>query len=142
MPKRISSGKQWRYPPPSTLHFELWVANRKDRAKMRRSLRNVYRIARKITHDGGGFGPWVFLADPDQKKTSTVRMRRLLGLKLEEDLWVELTFYPNKTRMRSIIHDIWKHPQIEKVMSPLGPLLSKRKPGYEATLAYLMLQTS
>ena len=107
---------------------------------MRKLLRNVYRIARKITHGGGGFGPWVFLADPDPKKTSTVRLRRLLGLKPEEDLWVELAFYPDKTRMRSIIRQIWKHPQIETVMRPLGPLLSKRKPGYEATLAYLTLQ--
>ena len=109
---------------------------------MRKLLGDVYRIARRITLDGGGFGPWVFLADLDPRKTRTVRLRRLLGLKPEEDLWVELTFYPNKTRMRSIIRQIWKHPQIKKVMSPLGPVLSKRKPGYEATLAYLMLQTS
>lgn len=109
---------------------------------MRGLLRKVYRIARRITHDGGGFGPWVFLADPDPRTTRTVRLRRLLGLKPEEDLWVELAFYPNKTRMRSIIRQIWTHPQIEAVMSPLTPLYSRRKPGYEATLAYLTLQTS
>lgn len=142
MRKRTRSGNRWQSPPPSALHFELWVAKRKDRAMMRKSLRNVYRIARKITHDGGGFGPWVFLADPDTKKTGTVRLRRLLGLKSEEDLWVELAFYPNKTSMRRIIQEIWKHPQIGTVMRPLQPLLSKRKPGYEATLAYLILQTS
>ena len=142
MAKRTSSGRQLRSSPPPALHFELWVARRKDRTKLRKLLRNVYRIARKITHDRGGYGPWVFLADPDPKETSTVRLRRLLGLKPEEDLWVELTFYPNKTRMRSVIRQIWKHPQIGTVMRTLGPLLSKRKPGYEATLAYLMLQTS
>lgn len=109
---------------------------------MRKLLRNTYRIARKITQDRGGFGPWVYLTDPDQRNTRTVRLRRLLGLKPEEDLWVELTFYPNKTRMRSIIREIWKHPRIGTVMSPIAPLLSKRKLGYEATLAYLMLQKS
>ena len=118
----------------------MWVAKRKDRAILRKKLRNVYHIARKITHHDGGFGPWVFLADPDTKQTKTVRLRRLLGLKLGEDLWIELTFYPDKLRMRGIIRKIWEHPQIEEVMSPLAHLVSKRRPGYEATLAYLMLQ--
>jgi len=57
-------------------------------------------------------------------------------LRREEDLWLELAFYPNRVRMRNIIRRIWKRPQLAANAAVLERLLSKRKTGYEATLAF------
>ena len=137
--KSPSSGRRL-VPPLPTVHLELWVARRKDRTRVSRILRRVYRIARRITKDGGGSGPWVFLVDADPTKTKTARLRAILGLRPDEDLWMELVFYPNKVRMRTIIRRIWNHPQVTANADALAGLVSSRKSGYQATLAYATLQ--
>ena len=58
----------------------------------------------------------------------------------QEDLWVELTFYPNKVLMKKIIGKIWKLPQFNTLANALDTLVSKRKIGYQGTLAYARLQ--
>lgn len=140
MPNRSRSSKGQRVSRLPTLHLELWVALRKDRTRINRILRKTYRIARRITLDGGGSGPWAFLIDQDPPHPKTPRLRTVLGLKPEEDLWVELAYYPNKVRMRNIIRQIWKHPQFNTYAPALDSLLSKRKIGYQATIAYSRLQ--
>lgn len=57
-----------------------------------------------------------------------------------EDLWVELVYYPNKTRMKNIIRRIWKHPEFAAIATGLDRLVSRRKPGFDATLAYGVLE--
>jgi hypothetical protein len=127
-------------PLPQTVHFETWVALRKNRDHIRRGLRKTYRIARRITQANGGYGPWTFIVNADPVHPKTPRLRKILGLKLEEDLWMELVFYPNKARMKRIIRQIWNDPEFAKVAGSTDKLLSKRKIGYEATLAYGSLQ--
>ena len=61
-------------------------------------------------------------------------------MKSSEDLWVELVYYPNKARMRRIIRRIWNHPEFMTVAGGLDRLVSKRKIGFDATLAYAVLQ--
>ena len=122
------------------LHLEMWVALRKNRASMRRVLRKSYRIARQITGARGGSGPWIFLVDPDPPSPKTQRLRSLFGLKSGEDLWIEFVFYPNKSKMKKIIQRIWKHPRFMTVASGLDRLVSRRKVGFDATLAYAVLQ--
>src|SRR5215467_657207 len=89
-----------RHPLP-VLHLELWVALRKNRVRVSRILRDLYGVARRVTQNEGGSGPWVFIVDPDPANPKTARLRIILGLRSEEDLWMELAFYPNKNRMRS-----------------------------------------
>jgi hypothetical protein len=100
----------------------------------------MYAVARRITLEGGGSGPWVFLVDPDPKNVKTARLRTIMGLRPEEDLWLELVFYPNRARMRAIIRRIWKVPGFGPHAIALEALISKRKAGYDATLAYAALK--
>lgn len=122
------------------LHLELWVALRKDRARMRVVTRRIYRIARQVTESEGGSGPRVFLVDLDPPRPKTPRLRSLFGLRPHEDLWVEMAFYPNKVRMKNIIRKIWKHPGFSAHASKLDGLVSKRRTGFQGTLAYAVLQ--
>ena len=113
---------------------------RKDRARMRQITRKIYRIARQFTEDEGGSGPRVFLVEQDPPSPKTARLRSILGLRPQEDLWVELAFYPNKVRMKKIIRKIWKLPQFDALAGTLDSIVSKRKVGYQGTLAYAALQ--
>jgi len=122
------------------LHFELWVARRRNRARLSRLLQRIYRVARRITEEGGGSGPWVYLVDPDPANARTTRLRILLGLRPDEDLWIELVYYPSRVRMRQIIAQIWKHPVVVADAQALDALLSNRKTGYQATIAYAALK--
>jgi hypothetical protein len=61
-------------------------------------------------------------------------------LRPTEDLWVEFVFYPKKALMRSIIRQIRKDPQFAVHAAALDGLVSRRKAGYPATLAYARLK--
>src|SRR5690349_1205416 len=93
------------------LHLEFWVSSRKDRTRLRKATRGAYGTARRITQDGGGSGPWVFLVDVDASDAKSARLRNILGLRLHEDLWAEFVFYPDRTSMRRIIGRIWNDAQ-------------------------------
>ena len=80
------------------------------------------------------------MVDRDPPRPKTPRLRSLLGLKPQEDLWMELASYPNKALMKKIIRRIWKQPQFIKHASKMDNLLSKRRIGYQGTLAYATLQ--
>jgi hypothetical protein len=105
-----------------------------------RILRRTYSVARRITQEEGGSRPWTFLVDPDPPNPKTTRLRTTLGLRPEEDLWVEFVSYPNRRLMRNIIRRIWKDPQFAVHASALDGLVSRRKAGYPATLAYARLK--
>lgn len=138
--ERPRSSESNRAPSLPTLHLELWVSLRKDRARTRQIIRRVYRIARQVTEDEGGNGPRVFLVEQDPPSPKTPRLRSLLGLRPQEDLWVEMAFYPNQVRMKKIIRKIWKQQQFIVHANKLEGLLSKRKIGYQGILAYATLQ--
>jgi hypothetical protein len=137
---RSAAGRPRAQPLP-TLHLELWVTRRKDRTRARQLIRKSYTVARRITLEGGGSGPWLFLIDPDPANAKTVRLRATLGLRPAEDLWLELVFYPNRVRLRSIIRRIWKEPQFTANVAAMDALISHRKTGYDATLAYATLSS-
>ena len=121
------------------MHLELWVAKRSNRARLARTLGRLYGVARQVTNEGGGWGPWVFLVEPEPTGQESVRLREILGVTPEEDLWVEFVCYASKSRMRSIIRRIWKNPQVVEASNELDGLISTRKPGYRATLAHARL---
>ena len=123
------------------MHLELWVSRRKHRAQHNRLIRKSYAVARRVTQAGGGHGPWLFLIDPDPAKPKTVRLRTSLQLNADEDLWLELVFYPNRASMKKIIRQIWKEPGFTLPASALDKLISRRRAGHQATLAYATLVT-
>lgn len=137
---RSQSPNRRRVQPLPKLHLDVWVALRRDRARVSRILRKIYAVARRITHDGEGSGPWVNLVEPDPANVRTARLRTILGLRPDEDLWVELAFYPSTVRMRRIIKRIWKHPQVMGNAGALDALVCSRKTGYQATIAYAALR--
>ena len=61
-------------------------------------------------------------------------------MRREEDLWLELAFYGSKTGRRNIIRRIWKHPQVIASARALDGLLSRRRAGYQATVAHAQLR--
>ena len=124
---------------PPTQHLELFVSLRKDRARIRRVLTKLYAVARPVTEEGGGTGPWVYLVDPDPPDTPTQRLRATLDLRPDEDLWIELAFYPDRVAMRKIIQRIWRSPDFARQATELAGLLSVRRVGYDATLALARL---
>ena len=124
---------------PPTQHLELFVSLRKDRARIRRVLRSIYAVARPVTGEGGGAGPWVYLVDPDPPATPTRRLRAALDLRPDEDLWIELAFYPDRAAMRKIIKRIWQSPDFAARATELNGLLSARSAGHDATVALAML---
>jgi hypothetical protein len=124
---------------PPVQHLELFVSLRKDRARVRRVVRKLYAVARPVTEEGGGAGPWTYLVDPDPPDPPTRRLRATLGLRPDEDLWIELAFYPNRLAMRRIIRRIWRSPDFATQATELNDLLSVREIGYDATLALAKL---
>ncbi len=126
--------------PLPILHLELWVSSRKDRARLRKATQAAYRPARRITRNGGGRGPWVFLVDADPADSKTAPLRNILGVRTDEDLWAEFAFYPNRTSMRSIIKRIWNDKRFRTDAARLERLVSKRMPRYPGTIAYAALQ--
>lgn len=124
---------------PPIQHLELFVSLRKDRARVRRVLRELYAVARPVTQERGGAGPWVYLVDRDPPEARTRRLRATLDLQPDEDLWIELAFYPDRAVMRKIIKSIWQRPEFARPAAELDELVSARRVGYEATLALAML---
>ncbi len=96
--------------------------------------------ARQITREGGGDGPWVFLINPEPPNRRVSRLRSVLGVKPDEDLWAEFVFYPNRVRMRAIIRRIWKDREFVATAGLLERFISRRKPGYQGTVAIARLQ--
>jgi hypothetical protein len=124
---------------PPIQHLELFVSLRKDRARVQRVVKKLYTVARPLTEEGGGAGPWTYLVDPDPPDAPTRRLRETLGLRPDEDLWIELVFYPDRAAMRGIIRRIWRSPDFASQATELNGLLSARQAGYDATLALAKL---
>src|SRR5215469_14700216 len=78
----------------------MWVAPSKSRAKVRKTIKSVYGIARPITQRGRGSEPWTFLVDADPPNAKTMRLRKSLGVSAKEDVWIELALYPNEVAMK------------------------------------------
>src|SRR3989442_2322618 len=67
MPDGPSMSRNQVVLPLSTLHLELFVTSRKNRARVSRILQKVHRIARRLTQDGGGKGPGSSWSTPSHR---------------------------------------------------------------------------
>ena len=97
----------------AAIHVELFVTARLDRGRVRRSCRDLYARVRPTTARAGGDGPWLYLLKtPTRRLTWPEHLRRALGVRPDEDLWLELAFYPSIRRGRSIIRSLRKDPEV------------------------------
>lgn len=108
------------------VHLELYVVPKRLRAEFRRRARNPIAYAREITRSGGGSGPHFYRVDEQRPVGGVERLARLFKVKPTEDLWVEVTFYPNRRERRATLKKIWKTAEIAASIEALESLNSKR----------------
>jgi hypothetical protein len=121
-------------PEASVLHLELFITRRKNRARLHGRLRQVYRRARQVTRAGGGDGPWLFRIDSERRGKGVSRLRTVMGVKGDEDLWVELVICPSARADRSILRQLWNDQGFAATVNDAERLNSKRKGGWVVSL--------
>ena len=126
--------------PLPVLTVRLCVSLRKNREAFRKTAEAVYRRGRRTTQDGGGRGPWIFLAYEDAPTIKPLRMKRTLDVSLDEDLWVELAFYPNRPSMMKIVRQLRHDKEFKAGARELNRLMSRRIQGYRGAMALALLQ--
>ena len=126
--------------PLPVLTVRLFVSLRKNREAFRKAAEAVYRRGRRTTQDGGGRGPWIFLAYEDAPTIKPLRMKRTLDVGLDEDLWVELAFYPNRPSMMKIVRQLPHDKEFTAGARALNRLMSRRIQGYQGAMALALLQ--
>lgn len=75
--------------PLPILTVKLFVSPRQNREVLRKAAEAVYEHGRRITQDGGGHGPWIFLEYEGAPTVKSLRMKRILKINLDEDRWVD-----------------------------------------------------
>ena len=128
-------------PRRSTIHLELFVTPRSRRPEVRRRLGAVYRLARPTTEKFGGDGPWVFRINSKMNSKSIpvdARLKRILGVKPSEDLWVEVAFYVGPREMRETIHKIWTTRGFKQVADSSEKLNVRRVGLWSADVGQLL----
>ena len=129
-----------RTAPLPILTVTLFVSPRKNRDALRKAAGAVNRHRRRATHDGGGDGPWIFLAYEDAPTAKSLRMKRILDIHLDEDLWVELAFYPHRPSMMKIVRRLRHDKEFKTRTRKLDQLVSRRIHGYQGAMALALLQ--
>ncbi len=124
-----------RNSPLPILTTKLFVSPRKNRVALRKAAEAVYHHGRHITQDGGGNGPWVFLAYEDAPTVKSLRMKRILDVNSDEDLWVELAFYPDRPSMMKIVRQLRHDREFKARARKLDQLVSRRIHGYQGAMA-------
>jgi hypothetical protein len=129
-----------RNTPLPVLTVRLFVSPRRTREAFRKAAEAVYHHDRRTTQDGGGRGPWLFLAYEDAPTVKSLRMKRTLDVSLDEDLWVELAFYPNRPSMMKIVRELRHDKEFKAGARELNRLVSRRIHGYQGAMALALLQ--
>ena len=127
-------------PPLRILTVKLFVSPLKNREALRKAAEAVYHHGRRITQDGGGNGPWIFLAYEDAPTVKSLRMKGILDVNLDEDLWVELAFYPDRPSMMKIVRQLRHDKEFKASARKLDQLVSRRIHGYQGAMALALLQ--
>ena len=97
----------------AAVHVELFVTARRDRGHVRRRCHDLYAQARPTTARAGGDGPWLYLLKkPTRPLVWPEHLRKAMGVRSDEDLWLELAFYPSVRRGRAIIRSLRKDPEV------------------------------
>lgn len=67
-------------------------------------------------------------------------MKRILGVRLDEDLWVELAFYPQRSSMMTIVRQLRHDKDFKGSTRELDRLVIRRIHGYQGAMALALLQ--
>lgn len=121
------------------IHVEVYVVPRRDRTEFRRRARKPIALVREITHTRGGSGPHFYRVDTQHLGHGVLGLGNLFKVRSNEDLWVEITFYPNSQSRQAIMNEVWKNEELAASIEALESLNSKR-PGAWA-MANAVLQT-
>lgn len=125
-------------PPPPSVHIELFVTPRSQRAKVRRISRALYRAVRPRTRRRGGSGPHLFLLEPRPRKRDwPANLRAALGAKPDEDLWIELAFYSSAKNRRSTLRELWAIPDVARLAGGVESITRKRPRAWTLALGRL-----
>jgi len=108
------------------LHIEFFATPTARRSTVLRKLKAVYAIAGTTTKGRGGDGPWSYLIEPKRDRRTSPTIRRCFNIRPNEDLWVEVAFYPSRPNLRRTIREIWKRPDFLRVVHAAESLNAKR----------------
>jgi hypothetical protein len=67
-------------------------------------------------------------------------MKRTLDVSLDEDLWVELAFYPNRPNMMKMVRQLRHDKEFKASTRELDRLVSRRIHGYQGAMVLALLQ--
>ena len=121
------------------VHVELYVVPRKYRTAFRKSLREPIGIAQSITRAGAGHGPDFYRVDIERSSRTAPSIGSLLKVRSNEDLWIEIAFYPSWQRRRSILKKIWGNSKFTASVGAIDSLVSRRPRSYGVANALRIL---
>lgn len=119
------------------IHLEVYAVPVRHRTEFRRRARKPIARAREITRAGGGNGPHFYRLEPRRVVGGVPGLEKLLKVRPSEDLWVEITFYPNSRRRQAIIKSIRSDVELEASLESLESLVSKRSGAWAIANAVL-----
>ena len=99
--------------PGASVHVEIFVTARSDRRRVVAACRDLYGAVRGMTERGGGRGPWLYLVeDRPRRNRRPISLGSAVQARSDEDVWLEVTFYPTSSRQRSILRQLWADSRI------------------------------
>ncbi len=77
--------------------------------------RDLYASARALTEGRGGHGPWLYLVErSSRRRRRPATVDSAVHARPNEDVWIEVTFYPDPARRRSILRALWADARIRR----------------------------
>lgn len=114
--------------PLDSVHIELFVTRRSDRPRVRSGSKRLYSLARRATQSAGGSGPHLFLLERRPRpRRRPENLRSAIGARTDEDVWLELTFYPSAKSRRRILRALWANSQVARLAGAVESLNLTRK---------------
>ena len=111
---------------PPAVHVELFVVPRSDRTKLRRRYRVLFRKVRPRTRAKGGAGPALFLIEGRPRRRMPQGLRKILHVRPDEDLWLELAFYRGAPAMRETLRSLWRDAEVVRLAEATESLYRRR----------------
>lgn len=98
-------------------------------------------MVRPLTRREGGSGPHLFLLEARPRaRRWPENLRRSIGARSDEDVWLELTFYASAKRRKRTLAKAWAIPEVAALAKKVEGLTERRKRAW--TLATGDLQTT
>lgn len=113
---------------PPSVHVELFVTERSRRNRVRGGCIRLYSVVRPLTRSDGGFGPHLFLLEAKPRpRRRPENLREAIGARPNEDVWLELTFYPSPERGKQTLRKLRQLPRVAQLAEKVEGLNLRRK---------------